>query len=65
MHVIACCAGPQERDEAILQLRHALDASRRSNALLEGQLAAAAAASPPNGHDARSKRGAAGMGACV
>uniref|UniRef100_A0A6S8HXX0 Uncharacterized protein n=1 Tax=Dunaliella tertiolecta TaxID=3047 RepID=A0A6S8HXX0_DUNTE len=51
----------QERDEAILQLRHALDASRRSNALLEGQLAAAAAASPPNGHDARSKRGAAGI----
>jgi hypothetical protein len=33
-------ASLQERDEAILQLRHALDACRRSNALLENQVAA-------------------------
>jgi hypothetical protein len=39
----------QERDEAIVQLRHALDASRRSNALLENQLAAATATTPGNG----------------
>jgi hypothetical protein len=54
-------ASLQERDEAILQLRHALDACRRSNALLENQVAAAAAAAPsPNGKAANGKRGAVG-----
>lgn len=44
-----------------MQLRHALDASRRSNALLETQAAAAAVAAPQgNGKAAMSKKGVAG-----